>query len=85
MASSSTQSIITLVFGVTATAVSAVTVWQGRKFWRVWHNRHRVLDLEEDTASRERLHLSMFFLLLILSPARSGARTHIRSPDKRSQ
>ncbi len=55
MASSSTQSIITLVFGVTATAISAVTVWQGRKFWRWWHDRHGAQKIEEDTPSRERL------------------------------
>ena len=39
--SSSTETIINVVFGLTATAISIVTVWQGRKAWKIWRQYTR--------------------------------------------
>ena len=37
MSLSSTQAVLTLVFGMTATLTSVVAVWQGYKFWKTWY------------------------------------------------
>lgn len=51
MAYSSTQAVLALVFGATATGISIVTVWQGYKFWETWHGISD-RDTEGNHASR---------------------------------
>ena len=36
LASSSTQAVLTLVFGLSATLLGAITSWQAYLFWKVW-------------------------------------------------
>ena len=38
--SNSTQTITNVVFGLTATAISVVTVWQGHKVWKMWREHN---------------------------------------------
>ncbi|KAF6235062.1 hypothetical protein HO173_006689 [Letharia columbiana] len=35
--SNSTETVTNIVFGVTATTISIVTVWQGHRVWKMWH------------------------------------------------
>lgn len=44
MASSTTQNVGTIVFGITATLISAITVWQGHRAWKIWRERHDSAD-----------------------------------------
>ena len=52
MASNSTQSLITLVFGITATTISIITIWQGYKFWKTWSECRSGQDIEAGYPSR---------------------------------
>ena len=36
----STQTITNLIFGLTATIISVVTVWQGHRVWKMWREHH---------------------------------------------
>jgi len=42
MASSASQTITTVVFGVTATVISIVTVWYSYRAFKIWHDRGEV-------------------------------------------
>lgn len=35
--SDTTQTAVNIVFGLTATAIGGVTIWQGYKSWKTWH------------------------------------------------
>ena len=39
IASSQTQTITNIAFGFAATGLSILTIWQGRRAWRVWQSR----------------------------------------------
>jgi hypothetical protein len=41
LASNTTQTIVTIIFGITATAISGVTIYQGRRAWQMWHEHQR--------------------------------------------
>ena len=55
IASADAQTIATIAFGIVATLISALAVWQGRRAWRRLYRqlRERVTDLE----SRDYIHL----------------------------
>lgn len=40
--SSATEIVLSIIFGVMATTISGVTLWQGHRFWKIWReHRHR--------------------------------------------
>ena len=57
ISSGSTQAIIALVFGLIASALGLITVWQGYQFWRIWNGRSSQHDLEAIHVTRMHHHI----------------------------
>ena len=55
MESTATQTIATIAFGVTATLISVITVWQGRRAWRRLYGHESERNAESDLESRNSL------------------------------
>lgn len=53
IASAATQTIATIAFGIVATLISALTVWQGRRAWRRLYGRQSERNAESDVESRD--------------------------------
>lgn len=64
IASADAQTIATIAFGIVATLLSALAVWQGRRAWRRLYRqlRERVADLE----SRDYIHLHWLPICLLI-------------------
>ena len=87
MTSNSSQSVITLVFGLIATIISIITVWQGYKFWKTWHGREhdgREHDQEEIGDLEAQVNSGMLHCIDAISvafvlngPVESQAQDHI--------
>ena len=52
VASSTVQVITIIVFGIIATVVSGLTVWQGHKVWKLWKEHHRECAKKYETGQR---------------------------------
>lgn len=55
IASAATQTIATIAFGIVATLISTLTVWQGRRAWRRLYGRQSERNAEADVESRDYL------------------------------
>ena len=51
--STATQTIATIVFGVTATLIGVFTAWQGRRAWRKLYREESKPTAESDLESRD--------------------------------
>lgn len=40
VASNQAQIIINIAFGIAATGISIITIWQGHRAWKLWHAHH---------------------------------------------
>ncbi|KAL9628804.1 MAG: hypothetical protein Q9164_007139 [Protoblastenia rupestris] len=48
-----TEIVVTIVFGITATAIGGLTVWQAHRSWKLWkEHRSRLDQLSEDLELR---------------------------------
>lgn len=48
LASNVAQTATNIIFGLTATLIGFVTVWQGHKAWTIWRDHRRQSDEGED-------------------------------------
>lgn len=55
MSSAITQNITNVVFGITATVVGGLGLWQGHRAWRMWRDHHRRQAAAEDNETCEQL------------------------------
>lgn len=56
MASSTTQNVGTVVFGITATCISAITIWQGHRAWKLHRQSHASTDVNGNISRDANCH-----------------------------
>lgn len=65
MASSASQTISTVVFGIIATIISVFTVWQSYKAWKIWHDHHRQAETNLEPGNAVAVILSENSVLIL--------------------
>lgn len=74
LASNTTQTFVTIIFGATATVISGVTIYQGHRTWRMWQEHQRqqqAPDLEPGNHGSE--SLAPFSMMVIGQPVQEEA------------